>query len=237
MGDAENLSIMILAGGLGTRLRSVCPDLPKVICEFHGRPFLTYLLDQLLILHPKEVVLCTGYKAELVRKKLGNEYKTIHLKYSEEKSSLGTGGAVRLGMAHCEGENILAMNGDSYCDINAKEFVRAHKEKNAEASIVIVRVDDVSRYGSVKFGEDGRVNGFLEKGKLSGEGWINAGWYLFKKKVICEIVEGKKVSLEKDVFPKLIERGFFAYRTEGKFIDIGTPESYFKTEKFLIEGV
>ena len=117
---------MILAGGFGTRLRSVVSDRPKVLAEVGGRPFLEYLLDQLVAEDVKSVVLCTGYLGEQVQRRLGTHYRTLALQYSREPQPLGTGGALRLALPMLDTDPVLVMNGDSYCDTRLDAFANWH---------------------------------------------------------------------------------------------------------------
>lgn len=221
----QGISAAILAGGLGTRLRGVVADRPKVLAEIHGRPFLTYLLDQLALAGIDNVVLCTGYQANLVERVIGKQYKNLHVSYSEEKEPLGTGGALRLAAANLSSDPVLVMNGDSYCVADFGAFTRFHRDRQARATLLLTEVADVGRFGVVRTDDVGRVLGFDEKGG-TGPGWINAGVYLLSRAVLQEIPEGRPVSLEREMFPGWIGQGMYACRLGGRFIDIGTPESY-----------
>lgn len=217
---------VILAGGLGTRLRSVVSDRPKVVAEVNGRPFLHFLLDQLASAGIRQAVLCTGYMAGDVRKLLGENHGTIKLSYSAETEPLGTGGALRLALPFLSSDPVLVMNGDSFCDINLEQFARENLQKQAVASLALAAVNDISRYGAVDVTADGIVTRFEEKGARRGEGLINAGIYLLSKTIIETIPSGKPVSLERDIFPGLIGNGLRGFAGSGRFIDIGVPDDY-----------
>lgn len=227
------LSAMILVGGLGTRLRPVVADRPKVLALVNGRPFLSYLLDQLVDAGVRDVVLCVGYLGDAVLETFQDSYRGLKIRYSREDAPLGTGGALRRALKVASGDAFLIMNGDSYCDLDLRSFVECHRGARAAASIALVRVDDVRRYGSVTVDQHMRVLDFEEKGARGGAGLINAGIYLLNKGVLAAIPEGKPVSLEREIFPRLIAEGLNGFRVSGRFIDIGTPESYRRAAEFF----
>jgi D-glycero-alpha-D-manno-heptose 1-phosphate guanylyltransferase len=237
MADLRDCTAAILAGGLGTRLRSVVADRPKVLAEVRGCPFLTYLLEQLMAAGVREVVLCTGYLGEQVRETFDNAYGSLNLTYSQELSSLGTAGALRLALPHLQSDSILVMNGDSFCEANLGNFWAWHRQQEAEATLLLTQVPDTRRYGRVQIDTDGQLLSFEEKGNSHGAGWINAGIYLIKRQLLLTIPEHQAVSLEREVFPQWIGRGLYGYCSEGKFLDIGTPESYAIAERFFAPEV
>ena len=223
----------ILAGGLGTRLRPVVADRPKVLAPVRGRPYVTYLLDRLAGAGAREVVLLTGYLADAVRATLGAAYAGMRLVYSPEPSPLGTGGALRLALPLLSGPAVLLLNGDSYCDVDLPRFWDFHKGRAAAASLVVSRVAETARFGKVVLAQD-RVVRFEEKQSAGGAGWINGGVYLINRPLVEEIRAGGPVSLERDVFPAWASRGcLYGFPCEGRFLDIGTPESYADAEAFF----
>ncbi|MCK4464352.1 MAG: nucleotidyltransferase family protein [Bacteroidales bacterium] len=236
MNDLENITAAILVGGLGTRLRSVISDRPKILAEINGRPFLAFLLDQLRNVGIRDVVLCTGYLGKQVEIEFGQVYGSINLQYSWESSPLGTAGAIRLAADLFKSESVLVMNGDSYCDTDLKASWKYHREKDAAGTLLLTRVSDTKRYGRVEVSPEGTLKGFKEKGSEESEGWINAGIYFLSKKMILSIPAGRKVSLEREVFPSWIGRGLYGFMSTGRFLDIGTPESFNKAEKILKSG-
>ena len=224
---------MILAGGLGTRLRAAVADRPKVMATVLGRPFVTFLLDRLAIAGITNVVLCTGYRAAQLEQELGTAYGPIRLFYSTEPTPLGTGGALARGASLCRSEAILALNGDSYCDADLNQLLHTHMDKQARATIQLAHMPDTSRYGQVRVDIDGRVTAFEEKGASNAPGWINAGIYCLSRSVLENVPPDKQVSIERDVFPSLIGHGLFAASGRARLLDIGTPESYAQAEAFL----
>ena len=231
--DFADIPITILAGGLGTRLRSVLPTRPKVLALVQGRPFLIYLLDQLAAVGAKEIVFCVGYMADTVEETLGDQYQAIRLTYSREKEPLGTGGALRQALSFFSSDPVLVMNGDSFMDADLAGYLHWFLQKGLEASLALAQVFDTSRFGQVTVDEDERIMRFEEKGSHQGPGWINAGIYLLRKEILQLIPEGMNYSLEGGLFPNLLPERLYGYRSEGKFIDIGTPESYSQAENFF----
>ena len=231
---SDKITAVILAGGMGTRLSSVVADRQKAVALVNGKPFLSYLFRQILRSGIKHAVLCTGYKAEMVEAELGSEFSGLKLSYSAEKQPLGTAGAVRLALDKVSTEYLLVMNGDSYIDTDFTAFFAWFEQRKIDAGIILTAVKDASRYGKVVIDDHERVIRFDEKQECAGSGLINAGIYLFNKKVLTGIPENVKFSMEKDVFPGLAAANrLFGKKSDGRFIDIGTPESYKMAEKFF----
>ncbi len=236
LSPAANLSdatAAVLAGGLGTRLRSVVADRPKVMAQVNGRPFITYLLDQLAAAGCRSAVLCTGYLGEQIRYLLGERYKSLRLHYSWESQPLGTGGALKLALAEIGSDPILVLNGDSFCGIDLTTYGRWHRDCHAEASIALARVRHSERYGRVKMDATARIIDFSEKQQASGPGWINAGIYLLGRKLLEGIPDNKTVSLEHELFPGWTRSGLYGYYNPARFLDIGTPEDFARAGEFL----
>jgi NDP-sugar pyrophosphorylase family protein len=229
----SEISVVILAGGMGTRLRSVVADRPKVLAQVAGRPFLAHLLDQLAAAGVRSALLCTGYRAEAVVEQFGATYRSLALTYSQETVPLGTGGALGHARPHLHSDPVLVLNGDSYCAADLAAFLDWHYRSQAQASLLLTEVADTSRYGRVEVDGAGSVLGFAEKAVGSGPGWINAGVYLLSQPFLEALPEGRPLSLEREVFPSWVGRGLTAYRSPGWFIDIGTPESYARAEQLF----
>jgi D-glycero-alpha-D-manno-heptose 1-phosphate guanylyltransferase len=230
VGDLAQVEAMILAGGLGTRLRSMVSDRPKVLAEVWGRPFLAYLLDQLAASGITRVILCIGYLGEQIRDTFGDAYDTadgsIQLSYSQETQLLGTGGALGLASELVRSSRVLVMNGDSFCGADLKSFSEFHQQKSTPVSMVLTQIADTARYGKVELTPDQRIVRFTEKGENQGLGWINGGIYLIESSLLANIPADRSVSLEAELFPQWIKQGVYGYYSQGKFLDIGTPESY-----------
>lgn len=231
----SDITALVLAGGLGTRLKSRVPDRPKVLAEVLGRPFLARLLDQLASAGLRRVVVCTGYAADAVEAAIGPAHLGLSVAFSREPGPLGTGGALRLALPLIDSEVVLAVNGDSYVDADLKAFADFFARTNAPAALLLTEVKDASRFGRVTLGEDGGILGFEEKCEGSGPGLINAGVYLLRRETIGLIPAGKAFSLERELFPKLSGRGLVGFKGGRRFIDIGTPESYDEASAFFRE--
>jgi D-glycero-alpha-D-manno-heptose 1-phosphate guanylyltransferase len=231
------MTAVILAGGLGTRLRSVVPDKPKVLADVGGRPFIEYLLDQLAREGVQSVVLCTGYMGDQIQNRLGTAYNKMALSYSREPHPLGTGGALRLALPMLESDTVLVLNGDSYCGARLNEFMAWHAQRQSNATILLVETDDTRRYGRVQIDDEGRILLFMEKTDTEGPGWINAGIYLVKRQIIESIETGRAVSIEREVFPGWVGKGLHGFRCEGRLWDIGLPTSYAQANAELVSNI
>lgn len=235
--ELTELTAVILAGGLGTRLRPVVADRPKALAEIRGRPFLAYLLDELVAARVGEVVLCTGYLGAQLESAFGDSYRNMRLRYSQESSPLGTAGALRLVLPLLKSDPVLVMNGDSFCHTDLEDFRRWHQAKGGKATLLLAQVSDTRRYGKVHLDTDGRVRRFQEKETTEGPGWINAGIYLLAREVLETIAPTVAISLEREVFPALVDRGLYAFTSPGPFLDIGTPEAYAAAELFFAASI
>ena len=227
------ISTLLLVGGLGTRLRSVAPDLPKALVPVAGRPFLEWILEKLLGARFNQSVLCTGYRSELIEKHFGDHFHALKLIYSRESRPLGTAGALRLAAPRLEGEFVLVLNGDSFCDVEISAFCEAHLKSGAQASMALVHVPDTSRFGRVDCSPGGRVVSLNEKTGVVEPGWINAGIYLLPKSWLLEIPSDQEVSLEREIFPLWLSHGIRGVKEFARFLDIGTPESLAEGEVFF----
>jgi NDP-sugar pyrophosphorylase family protein len=235
MKNLSDITAAILAGGLGTRLRPVVGDRPKVLAEVGGRPFILYLLDQLAAVKVREVVLCTGYRGDRVKEILGETYGPLRLVYSQESSPLGTGGALGLALPRFSSDRVLVLNGDSFCEGNLRALAQVHRLRGAGATLLLVEVPDTGRYGRVDLDGEGRITGFWEKEKAGGRGWVNGGIYLIDRPLLESIPPDQIRSLERDIFPAWIGRGLYGFRTQARFIDIGIPESLGRAEHFFLQ--
>jgi D-glycero-alpha-D-manno-heptose 1-phosphate guanylyltransferase len=226
---------IILAGGLGTRLRTIVPDKPKVLAPVAGRPFVTYLLDQLARTGIRRVVMSTGHLAEQFADAIGFEYHGLEIAYAQEAEPLGTGGAIKFAGTHVDSPHALVLNGDSYFDADLAAYMEWHRTGGQDASLLLVEVPDASRFGTVELKADGaHVAAFLEKQPEEVPGRINAGVYLLRAEMLDEIPAGK-CSIERDVFPRWLgERDVRAWVTDGDFIDIGVPDDFQRSHDFMV---
>jgi NDP-sugar pyrophosphorylase family protein len=225
---------VILAGGLGTRLRSVFPDTPKPMVPVNGRPFLEYLLTQMRLAGCTDVILCVGYRADVIQEYFndGRRYG-LQIGYSCEQHPLGTAGALFQARHLIRTDPFIVMNGDSYCAVEIPELLRHHHSRAAMATIVTTRVPDQSRYGSVLLGPGDVILRFSEKKVPADSFYINAGIYVLRTSVLNPILPGHQCSLELDIFPPLVGRGLYAFTTSAVFIDIGTPSDLDQAQTLL----
>lgn len=232
----RDITCAILSGGFGTRLKSILSEVPKVMAPVLNRPFITYLLDQLLHAGFRKVVLCVGYKADLIQETFGKNYKDLLIAYSQEDRPLGTAGALRLALPMLASNTVLIMNGDSFVDEDLPEFVTWFGKSPREAALIAAKMEDTSRFGRIVLGPEDTVLGFEEKKLDAGPGFINAGVYLLRRRVIEDLPPERSVSLEREIMPNLIGKGFFAYCSRSRFIDIGIPESFSEAQVFFKES-
>ena len=230
------LAAIVLAGGMGTRLRSVVADRPKVLAPVAGRPFLTYLLDQIAGAGIQRVVLSTGHLAEQFDVVIGNRYRDIVITYAHEEQPLGTGGAIRFACGFTDTDQLLVMNGDSYCDANLSEYIDWHVDGRHDVSLMLAKVNDTSRYGTVELDANERITAFVEKRPERATGYINAGVYLLRRAMLEQMPSGPS-SIERDVFPHWLEKqSMMGWITDGAFIDIGVPSDYERSHEFMVRA-
>jgi NDP-sugar pyrophosphorylase family protein len=227
----KDMKAVLLVGGLGTRLRQVVGAVPKPLASVGDRPFLELLIRQLLHQGIRRLVLCTGYLADEIENELGDGGAwDIAIEYSREARPLGTAGAVKFAEPLLSDvSDFLVMNGDSFMEIDFRELAEFHRRCGGVASMAVLRMQNEKRYGTVKLTANGRVIGFTEKSDGESDGLVNAGIYVFNRKIFAHLPEGP-ASLEKDIFPKLIGHGLYASEQHGVFIDIGTPDDYARAQ-------
>ena len=232
------LPVVILCGGLGTRLRPVVDDRPKVLAPVAGTPFLGHLLDHLRRQGATDVILSTGYLGEQVEAYAGDGGAWgLRLRYACEPAPLGTGGALRFAAETQALQGaFLALNGDTFFAGSLDRLLLCHGLRRATATLALARVSRPDRYGTVRTAaETGAVTAFVEKQAApEGEAWINAGVYVLAPALVRSIPPATKVSLERDIFPRWIGRGLFGCRfPDTPFLDIGTPEDYARAPHVL----
>jgi NDP-sugar pyrophosphorylase family protein len=230
---------LILAGGLGTRLRPAFDAGPKSIAPIGGRSFLEYLLVQISRAGFHQVLLCVGYGASQIEDFVGDGRKWgLSVRYSVESEPLGTAGAVKRAAALIDTQHFLVFNGDSFLAIDLQRMVEEHVRSGALATVALAKVRDSARFGNVVVGADGLIEQFAEKRAYHESDSpdlrvVNGGIYVFSKPVLDLIPEPGAVSLEHDVFPKLLINGIRGFLTDGYFIDIGLPEDFQRAQAEL----
>jgi NDP-sugar pyrophosphorylase family protein len=227
-----DLPAVLLVGGLGTRLRSLLPSTPKPLASVGKKPFLELLIRQLRSQGISRLIMCTGYLADQIECEFGDGRNCgVTIEYSRESVPMGTAGAVKLAQRYLDRtSDFLVMNGDSFVEADFQDLVQFHWRHNALASIATVHVNDASRYGTVCLDSNDGIVRFQEKTGCDLPGLINAGVYVFNHAIFERIPESP-ASLEKDIFPRLINQGMYAQRQKGMFIDIGTPEDYSRAQQ------
>lgn len=223
---------IILAGGLGTRLRELVSDVPKPMAVVAGNPFVLYLMRYLRHYGIRRIVLSVGYKAEVIEDYFGSSFEGLTLLYAKETVRLGTGGGIRLAMEMCRDKDVLVVNGDSFFDVNLLLLWGHHSATGADATLALREVADVSRYGSVDL--DGtRIARFSEKSDArEGSGLINGGLYVLDRAMFLKHTPADApFSAETDFFaPNCRIWNFQAIVSGGYFIDIGIPEDYHRAQ-------
>jgi D-glycero-alpha-D-manno-heptose 1-phosphate guanylyltransferase len=221
------VEIIILAGGLGTRLRSVVKDVPKCMAPVADRPFLAYLLQWLLQFEVDRVILSVGYLRDVIKEWMAshpNDYP-FEISYAVEEEPLGTGGGIRLAMEQVKGKEAVILNGDTFFDVNLNQFIQEHHTHNALLSMALKPMRAFDRYGAVE-SEKGIVRAFKEK-QYCAEGEINGGVYLLNKENPFFDALPAKFSFETDILHPYCKHGAICGSTyDGYFIDIGIPEDY-----------
>ncbi len=226
------MKTVILAGGLGTRLRERAGDLPKPMASVAGRPFLEHLLDRLVAAGLHDLILSVGYRAERIVEHFGEAYRGARVRYAIESEPLGTGGALAHALLNEGGDPALALNGDTLFALDYQAFLAWYRAAPAPMALALKKVANAQRYGTVAVSGD-RVTGFMEKGR-AGPGLINAGVYIVQPAVFERFGLAGAFSLERD----LLERQCAAlspraFQSDAYFIDIGVPEDYERAQKEL----
>jgi len=227
----DGIEAIILAGGRGTRLASVLPDLPKAMAPVAGRPFLDYVLNHLarssVVRH---AVLALGYRADNIVDHLSNFEPPLPTTPVVETQALGTGGALLNALSATSGNSILVLNADSLAAIDLRALWLQHQSSGCAVTLSVMAVPDASRYGSVEL-DGARVRNFVEK--RPGAGLVNVGIYLFERDALVKLPTGPS-SLEQDILPQLVAAGqAAAFVGDGPFLDIGLPSSYALAADFL----
>ena len=223
---------IILAGGRGTRLKTIISDLPKPMAPIMNVPFLTYQLNYLKHFGIKKVIFSVGYLSEKIIAHYNQSFENISIEYSIEKNPLGTGGGIRMAMSNLKEDLVLILNGDSFFDLDLEQFYNLHLEQKSDFSLALRYVNNSERYGNIEFNSSNQITSFIEKNQLNQSGYINAGVYILSKKLYLQNTKPDiNFSIEKDFFEKqlnqLIIKGF---EFKDYFIDIGIPEDYLKAQ-------
>ena len=235
------MQAIVLVGGKGTRLRPLTESVPKPALTLVDRPFLAYMIEWLAGHGVTEVVLACGFLPDVLREALAGEEERagVRIRYVVEPEPLGTAGAIRFAadaLGDQLDERFLALNGDVLTDLDLSALLRAHEERAASATVALHPVEDSSAFGLVHSGPEGEVLAFLEKTGEAAPGEVNAGMYVLQRSVLDLIPPGENVSIERDVFPRLVGEGLHGLVLDGYWMDIGTPERYLQASWDILEG-
>ena len=236
------MKAILLAGGKGTRLRPLTLHTPKPIVPIFDRPFLQYQIDLLRqVPEIDEVVLSLNYQPRRIEEVFGDGSDLgIQLRYVVEPTPLGTGGGIKFAAGDHRGEPIVVFNGDVLTSVDLAGVIALHRERKAQATIVLTPVENPSAYGLVETDANGNVLGFVEKPKPEEIrcDTINAGIYVLEPSALDTIPKDTVFSIERGFFPSLVEQGetFVAHVDRGYWIDIGTPEKYRQAHRDIMDG-
>lgn len=230
------MEAIILAGGLGTRLRGILPDLPKPMAPIDGRPFLEHQIDYWVKQGVERFILSVGYMSECIKAHFGNIYKGSEIAYAEEITPLGTGGGLLFALEKLQGSGpCLVLNGDTFFEVVLKDLIDFHCSSKSILSVALFEVSANDRYMGVQIRDNGEIVSF--KSEPGARQLANGGVYLIDKKKFIRLpwCAGDKLSLEDDLFAYLLESKLKPYGMvfSGSFIDIGVPSDYFRANELI----
>jgi len=236
--DLKNIDVVILCGGLGTRLRDEIGESQKTMVVIDDRPFLDIIILHLKKQGFKRLILCTGYQSRHVEDYYRQQDLGISIDFSQEADPLGTGGALKQAQQMIQSDIFFVMNGDSFCPLGYQDLLAFHLLKGALATIVVHPVDEAGDFGTVAFDDNNKIKFFYEKISecqlASGaQCMVNAGIYCFDRKIFVFMPPDPAFSMEQDLFPKLVDKDLFAFEEKQPFIDIGTPQRLAEAKKLL----
>jgi NDP-sugar pyrophosphorylase family protein len=230
----KDIDVVILCGGIGSRLAKIVNDRPKPMARINQQPFLDILINYFTRFGLRRFILCAGYMSEIIQEYYGQKSSQLEFVVSNERTSLGTAGCIKKAQKFIQSEPFLVANGDSFCSLNLLELYDFHMSRSALMSMVVVESDETANSGLVQLDDSQRIINFEEKKSKAGINYINAGIYLFQKKILSLIPENKKYSLEYDLFPELIKHDSFALVSGEELIDIGTPKRYELAKEYFV---
>lgn len=224
---------IILAGGLGTRLRDAVPDLPKCMAPVNNRPFIAYVVDHLQAQGIERFIFSLGYRSEAFTQYLTQLLPAGNYELVIEKEPLGTGGAIRLACSYAHYTNVVVVNGDSIFKTNIAEQAQFHLAHNADCTLALKPMENFERYGVVELNPDQSIASFKEK-QFYKKGLINGGVYILNAGAFLKEDLPEKFSFETDYLQQYYNnRRMFGFVQDGYFIDIGIPEDYQRAQTEL----
>ena len=235
------MKALFLAGGLGTRLKPITNDFPKPMVPIMGKPLLERNIENLKKHGIDEIILSTCYKPHKIERYFEDGRKLgVKISYITEDVPLGTAGAIKNAQGFLD-DTFLVFNADILSDIDISQMISFHREKGAIATIAATQVDNPSDYGVIEHDENGFITAFKEKPlpHESSSNLINAGVYIFEPQILDEIPVGKPVSIERETYPLILEKGLkiAVYNRCSYWLDLGTPRKYLKAHKDILEGI
>ncbi len=235
-----DVQAVVLVGGKGTRLRPLTLSAPKPMLPTAGLPFLTHLLSRIRAAGIRDVVLSTSFKANVFSEYYGDGSKLgLRLTYVTEESPLGTGGGIRNVLDVITADTVVVFNGDVLGGTDVREVIDGHRQSGADVTLHLVRVSDPRAFGCVPTDDEGRVTAFLEKTQDPPTDQINAGTYVFRREIIESIPAGIPVSVEREVFPRLLLEGkhIHGHVDHAYWRDMGTSEDFVRGSADLVRGI
>lgn len=237
----QGFTVVVLAGGLGTRLKDVVNDVPKPLAPILDKPFLDYLLAYWVKNNAKKIILSVGYKNQFIKKHFGSNYKGVPIEYVIEDVPAGTGGAVLKVLNEVNmPDDFFIINGDTLFLNNQKSMISSHVDNEADFTVCLRNIEDAGRYHRIQVDNTNKLCSILEPDNKKEPGLINGGVYIVNRKVFdgFSIEQGKTVSLENEILPELVPSNkVYGVVDHGAFIDIGIPDDYFRAESFLNENL
>lgn len=227
------LSVIILAGGKGTRLKSIIDNIPKPMALVNNKPFIYYLLKQINTLNISKTIVSLGYKSEIIVEYLNNFFQNANIQVTTEEYPLLTGGAIRLALSFANTNDVLIINGDSFFDIDILDFYNFHNQNNSQITIALKEMQNFDRYGEIQVDHSNRILKFEEK-KYCNKGYINAGYILLKRHLLNDFELNTPFSFESDFLEKNIGKlDLFGFIQDKYFVDIGIPEDYHDANNYF----
>lgn len=233
----QNIDVFILCGGQGKRLKKISGNTPKPLVTIGKHPFLDIIITNLQNFGFKRFILGIGYQAHIIKKYYQtHKIPNVEILFSQENKPLGTGGAVKKAKEFIKTDAFFVLNGDSFSEFNAIDFIKFYKQKNAKALILLRKVKKTQDFGIITTNKKSEIISFREKDpKLTGN-FVNGGVYLFSRNIFSKMPKKACFSLEYDFFPQIAGKGLYGYKKEGFFIDIGTPERYLAATKHFLKN-
>lgn len=224
MSRVEDCDVIILCGGLGSRLQSVVADRPKSMADIHGRPFLSFLLEHWVRHGARRFIFSTGYMGDQIESWVRAEGGLYQASFVRDPQPLGTGGALAQAFSVARSQRMFVVNGDSFCDVDPARLLRFHVMKRTQGTMVVTIPDDRCDAGNVVLGRDDRVLSMVEKPGRGTRGYFNAGVYVFEQSVETLFPETHVWSLEREFIPRVVSESLYGFVTASPLFDIGTPE-------------